>query len=58
LKAKVNACRIGRNCQVRFWCGLCNKLIDLMKKGAEAWTERFMGRRDFTKHGIQDWILI
>lgn len=63
LKTKVDACRIGRNCQARFWCGFCIKLIDLTKKGVEAWTERFdhidnhfMGRHGLTKQGIQDWI--
>ena len=63
LKTKVDACRIGRNCQARFWCGFCTKLIDLTKKGVEAWTERFdhiddhfMGRHGLTKQGIQDWI--
>jgi hypothetical protein len=63
LKTKADACRIGRNCQARFWCGFCTKLIDLTKKGVEAWTERFdhiddhfMGRRGLTKQGIQDWI--
>lgn len=63
LKNKVETCRIGRNCQARFWCGFCTKLIDLTKKGVEAWTERFdhiddhfMGRHGLAKQGIQDWI--
>ena len=63
VKAKVETCRIGRNCQARFWCGFCTKLIDLTKKGVDAWTERFdhiddhfMGRRGLAKQGIQDWI--
>ena len=63
LKTKVDACRIGRNCQVRFWCGFCNKLVDLINKGLEAWTERFdhiddhfMGRHGLPKQSIRDWI--
>ncbi|TAQ90940.1 hypothetical protein B7494_g703 [Chlorociboria aeruginascens] len=63
LKIKVENCRMGRNCQARFWCGFCSKLIDLKKLGLEAWTERFdhiddhfMGRSDFPKQGICDWI--
>lgn len=63
VKIKIEACRIGRNCQARFWCGFCKKLVDLKKKGLDAWTERFdhiddhfMGRRDLRKQGIQDWI--
>jgi hypothetical protein len=63
LKTKVDACRIGRNCQSRFWCGFCVKLVDLTKKGLGAWIERFdhiddhfMGRHGLTKQSIQDWI--
>jgi len=63
VKNKLEACRIGRNCQARFWCGFCTKLIELKKKGLDAWTERFdhiddhfMGRHGLTKQGIQDWI--
>lgn len=63
IKSKVEGCRIGRNCQSRFWCGFCTRLIDLTKKGIDAWTERFdhiddhfMGRRDMPKQDIQDWV--
>jgi hypothetical protein len=65
IKIKVEGCRIGRNCQARFWCGFCTKPIDLAKKGIEAWTERFdhiddhfMGRHGLSKQSIQDWIPI
>jgi hypothetical protein len=60
---KLETCRIGRNCQDRFWCGFCVKLIGLKKRGLDAWTERFdhiddhfMGRGHRAKEGIQDWI--
>lgn len=63
VKKKLDSCRIGRNCQARFWCGFCKKLVDLKKKGLDAWTERFdhidnhfMGKAGFPKQGIQDWI--
>lgn len=63
IKAKLDNCRIGRNCQSRFWCGFCNKLIDLKRRGVDAWTERFdhiddhfMGRHKLTKQSIQDWV--
>jgi hypothetical protein len=62
-KAKLDNCRIGRNCQSRFWCGFCNKLVELKKRGVEAWTERFdhiddhfMGRHGLPKQSIRDWI--
>jgi hypothetical protein len=61
LKTKVEACRIGLNCQARFWCGFCIKLIDLKNKGLDARAERFdhiddhfMGSHDFFKQSIQD----
>lgn len=63
VKNKLEVCRIGRNCQARFWCGFCTKLVELKKKGLDAWTERFdhiddhfMGRHGLPKQSIQDWI--
>jgi len=62
IKSKIENCRIGRNGQERFWCGFCNKLVELKKKGLEAWTERFdhiddhyMGRTGDVRR-IQDWV--
>jgi hypothetical protein len=62
ITVKTKLCRIGRNAQTRFWCGFCLKLIDLTKRGVDAWTERFshiddhlMGRRGLGRQGIQDW---
>jgi hypothetical protein len=63
LAAKVQTCHIGRNCQARFWCGFCVRLIDLKKKSVDAWAERFdhiddhfMGRHGLTSQSIQDWV--
>lgn len=60
---KQESCRIGRNGQSRFWCGFCVRLVDLRKRGLDAWTERFdhiddhfMGRQNLTKSSISDWI--
>lgn len=62
-KDRLKSCRFSPNCSFLFWCGFCTKLIDLEKKGLEAWTERFdhiddhfMGRQGFPKQSIQDWI--
>src|SRR6267154_4088982 len=41
IKSALNNCRIGRNCQSRFWCGFCNKLVELKRRGVDAWHERF-----------------
>ncbi|KAE9371103.1 hypothetical protein N431DRAFT_19530 [Stipitochalara longipes BDJ] len=63
IKAKLDNCRIGRNCQARFWCGFCKVLVALKKGGVDAWTERFdhiddhfMGRHGRPKQSIQDWV--
>jgi hypothetical protein len=65
IKSAVDNCRIGRNCQSRFWCGFCKRTVDLKKRGVDAWTERFnhiddhfMGRHSLPKQSIQDWIPI
>ena len=51
--------RIGRNGQGKFWCGFCQKIVELQKKGLEAWEERF-GHIDnlHYKKGqtIYDWV--
>ncbi|KAL8860144.1 MAG: hypothetical protein Q9178_003408 [Gyalolechia marmorata] len=51
--------RIGRNGQGKFWCGFCQKIIELKRKGLEAWEERF-GHIDnlHYKKGqtIYDWV--
>lgn len=41
VRAKSQGCRIGRNCQSRFWRGFCRKLVEFRKRGLEAWNERF-----------------
>jgi len=63
IKSALDSCRIGRNCQNRFWCGFCNKIVDLRKRGIDAWTERFdhiedhfRGRHSLPKQSIQDWV--
>ncbi|KAG9241312.1 hypothetical protein BJ878DRAFT_234617 [Calycina marina] len=63
VKQKLDRCRLGSNCQTRFWCGFCSKLVHLAKRGTEAWTERFdhidnhfMGRHDLVKRDIRDWV--
>lgn len=39
--------RIGRNGQCGFWCGFCQKIVNLKNRGLEAWDERF--------NHIDDW---
>ncbi|KAI2473260.1 hypothetical protein F4781DRAFT_227963 [Annulohypoxylon bovei var. microspora] len=62
LEAKAERCRVGRNSEVRFWCGFCRGIIEVKKDGIEAWTERFnhiddhyQGRNNQEKKEIGDW---
>ncbi|OWP02587.1 hypothetical protein B2J93_1891 [Marssonina coronariae] len=63
IKAKLDACRIGRSCQSPFWCGFCAALVTLKLQGIEAWGERFdhiddhfMGRGEVRQQGIGEWV--
>lgn len=38
---ETKRCRIGKNCQGQFWCGFCNKVIELKERRNAAWDERF-----------------
>ncbi|KAI1126772.1 hypothetical protein F5Y10DRAFT_206511 [Nemania abortiva] len=40
-EAKLEKCRVGRNCEARFWCGYCEKIIEIKEKGHQARNERF-----------------
>ncbi|KAL7622987.1 hypothetical protein AAE478_006666 [Parahypoxylon ruwenzoriense] len=62
LEMKLETCRIGRNCEARFWCGFCERIIEIKKEGIQAWTERFNhiddhfhGRNGLVSKGISDW---
>ncbi|KAI1389782.1 uncharacterized protein F4822DRAFT_213280 [Hypoxylon trugodes] len=62
LEAKLEMCRVGRNCEARFWCGFCYEIIEIKKEGIEAWTERFNhiddhfhGRNNLPQRHISDW---
>ncbi|KAI2606056.1 uncharacterized protein GGS25DRAFT_533219 [Hypoxylon fragiforme] len=59
---KLEICRVGRNYEVRFWCGFCQKIIEIKKEGSHAVTERFNhiddhfhGRNDQAQKEITDW---
>jgi hypothetical protein len=62
IERKIDSRRIGTNNQAHFWCGFCEKIIDLTQKGVDAWTERFnhiddhfMGKNDQPKQSIAQW---
>ncbi|KAH9900144.1 hypothetical protein F4778DRAFT_158908 [Xylariomycetidae sp. FL2044] len=62
LDMKIESCRIGRNCEARFWCGFCNAIIENSDKGLAAWTARFnhiddhyTGRNGQVKQEVSEW---
>jgi len=59
IKQEITHQRIGRNRQSRFWCGFCREIIDLTKRGLEAWDERFTHIGDHfnkEKKNISEWV--
>ena len=62
LEIKLEHCRVGRNCEARFWCGFCERIIEIERKGLGAFTERFnhiddhfSGRDGLPRKEIDDW---
>lgn len=62
IERKIDARRMGASNQGRFWCGFCEKILDLDRKGVDAWTERFnhidahfIGKNGLTKQPIAQW---
>lgn len=58
IDAELSARRIGRNGQSRFWCGFCRTIVELQKRGWDAWEERFdhIDAHFKKKQHIRDWI--
>lgn len=58
IEAKLNSCRVGRDCGTRFWCGFCEDIVDIREGG---WTERFdhidnhFSGRNSAKMSISEW---
>ncbi|KAK3327811.1 hypothetical protein B0T19DRAFT_441753 [Cercophora scortea] len=55
-------CRVGRNGEDSFWCGLCERIIHLTERGGQAATERFdhiddhiNGRNNLPQKLMTDW---
>ncbi|KAF2192956.1 hypothetical protein K469DRAFT_280951 [Zopfia rhizophila CBS 207.26] len=57
---EVQLQRIGRNRQVRFWCGFCEDLITLKEKRNAAWEEGFKHIDDHFQEGkaIEEWLCV
>ncbi|KAI0102784.1 hypothetical protein GGR51DRAFT_279424 [Nemania sp. FL0031] len=61
LEAKLEQCRVGRNCEARFWCGYCEKIIEIKETGQQARNERFdhigdhLSGRNGAQKDISEW---
>lgn len=58
VRAQTKLHRIGRNGQMKFWCGFCQKIVNLKASGLAAWDERFNHIDDYHfKQGrrIDEW---
>ncbi|KAI1737545.1 hypothetical protein F4680DRAFT_468084 [Xylaria scruposa] len=61
VEAKLEKCRVGRNCEARFWCGFCQEIVEIKQKGIQAWAERFdhidehFSGRNRTQREISEW---
>ncbi|KAI1816369.1 hypothetical protein GGS20DRAFT_575556 [Poronia punctata] len=63
LEKKLEKCRVGRNCDERFWCGFCQTIVESNRNDGQAsWAERFdhidehiTGRNNRAKTDISEW---
>lgn len=62
LETKIEACKIGRNYEARFWCGFCETVVATKNNGLGAWNERFnhidnhfIGKHNVPKKDISQW---
>lgn len=57
VEEKLDACRLGRHCDPRFWCGFCVRVveIDANERGGNSWTKRcdHIDNHLFGKDGLQ-----
>jgi hypothetical protein len=62
IERKLIRCRVGRDCESRFWCGFCETIVETNGRGLKAGTERFdhidahyRGRIGGTRMDISEW---
>lgn len=62
LDTKMDKCRVGRNCESRFWCGFCEQIVEVQRKGLGAWKERFNhidnhihGKGGYSQKDMDEW---
>ncbi|KAI1363855.1 hypothetical protein F5Y08DRAFT_354135 [Xylaria arbuscula] len=63
LDTRLENCRVGRKCEARFWCGFCEKIIEIKQQGKPGSSterfdhidEHFSGRNDQNRQDISNW---
>lgn len=61
LEAELHSCRIGRDCGLRYWCGFCEKIMEISHPAMQPSTKRFdhiddhFCGRNTDKRSISDW---
>lgn len=63
VQSTLTRCKIGKNCQVQYWCGFCCEIKVLTAGRNEAWDERFDHiayhfEKDSPRKCIDDWICV
>ncbi|OHE91189.1 hypothetical protein CORC01_13500 [Colletotrichum orchidophilum] len=65
IEQTLEKCRVGRNGEPKFWCGFCGEIVEITRKGANAWAERFdhidnhyAGRGGLTKKDHSEWAAV
>ncbi|PTB69749.1 hypothetical protein BBK36DRAFT_1188342 [Trichoderma citrinoviride] len=59
---KLEKCRLGRHCDPRFWCGFCDKFIEVTGEVVNSWTKRcdhidnhLFGKEGMPKKSMNEW---
>jgi hypothetical protein len=59
VQARLRDCKIGKNCLDSFWCGFCNRVVQLEARRNAAWDERFdhiAHHFEREKKSIDEWV--
>ncbi|ETS01145.1 hypothetical protein M419DRAFT_36127 [Trichoderma reesei RUT C-30] len=59
---KLEKCRLGRHCDPRFWCGFCDKFVEVKGEVVNSWTKRcdhidnhLFGKEGMEKKAMSEW---
>ncbi|KAH0498271.1 hypothetical protein TgHK011_005531 [Trichoderma gracile] len=59
---KLEKCRLGRHCDPRFWCGFCDRFVEVKGEVVNSWTKRcdhidnhLFGKEGMVKKTMSEW---